>query len=106
MLAVHPFAPRSKPRSRRTAMPLLDHFHPPLQGRRHWEGFHGQWAAAMSNGLNERLPPEYFAEFQVTLGTSVEIDVATFSETGLSETTGGNGTATAVQTAVWAPPTP
>ena len=28
-------------------MPLLDHFHPPLQGRRHGEGFHGWWAEAI-----------------------------------------------------------
>jgi hypothetical protein len=35
-------------------MPLLDHFHPPLLGRWHWEGFHNQWAAAMSDSLNER----------------------------------------------------
>ena len=62
------------------AMPLLDHFHPPLQGHRHWEGFHGRWAAAMTDGLNENLPPEYFAEFQVTLGTRIEVDVATFTE--------------------------
>src|SRR4051794_2579402 len=47
-------------------MPLLDHFHPPLLGQRHWEGFHGWWAAAIAGSLNDHLlPPEYFAEFQV-----------------------------------------
>src|SRR5208337_1039658 len=47
---------------RGSAMPLLDHFHPPLQGRRHWEGFHGWWAAAIAGRLNEHLlPPEYVA---------------------------------------------
>jgi hypothetical protein len=86
-------------------MPLLDHFHPPLLGRRHWEGFHGQWAAAMSDALNRDLPQEYFAEFQVTLGARVEVDVATFTEEG-RESPHPNGAATAVQTRVWAPPTP
>jgi len=28
---------------RRVAMPLLDHFHPPLAPRRHWESFHVDW---------------------------------------------------------------
>src|SRR5439155_16892704 len=92
---------------RGSAMPLLDHFHPPLLGHRHWEGFHGWWAAALAGTLNEDLlPPEYFAEFQVTLGTRVEVDVATFTEDGASEPPRTDGTATAVQTRSWAPPTP
>ncbi len=86
-------------------MPLLDHFHPPLLGRRHWEGFHGQWAAAMSDALNRDLPLDYFAEFQVKLGTRVEVDVATFNDES-HDSPGPNGAATAVQTRVWAPPTP
>jgi hypothetical protein len=86
-------------------MPLLDHFHPPLSGQRHWEGFHGRWAAAMADALNESLPPEYFAEFQVTVGTRIEIDVATFTEEVAPEAR-PNGAATAVQTRVWSPPTP
>jgi hypothetical protein len=87
-------------------MPLLDHFHPPLEGRRHWEGFHGRWAAAMSDALNEILPQEYFAEFQVTVGTRIEVDVATFTEGGVPQMAESGGTATAVQTRTWAPPTP
>src|SRR5438552_4897451 len=86
-------------------MPLLDHFHPPLLGHRHWEGFHGWWAAALAGSLNERLPPEYFAEFQVTLGTRVEVDVATLTE-DVSEEARADGATTAVQTRTWAPPTP
>jgi hypothetical protein len=86
-------------------MPLLDHFHPPLQGRRHWEGFHGWWAAAIAGTLNDKLPQDYFAEFQVTVGTRIEVDVATFTEDAVPESldTGGG---TAVQTCVWSPPTP
>src|SRR5205814_1603708 len=89
------------------SMPLLDHFHPPLLGQRHWEGFHGWWATAIAGELNEHLlPPEFFAEFQVTVGTRIEIDVATFSEDGMSDASRPNGASTAVQTQVWAPPAP
>ncbi len=88
-------------------MPLLDHFHPPLLGHRHWEGFHNRWAAALSDALNETLPPEYFAEFQVTLGARVEVDVATLTENGAAEASGPeDGGGTAVQTRLWAPPAP
>src|SRR5438270_8346769 len=88
-------------------MPLLDHFHPPLLGRRHWEGFHGWWAAALAGSLNdELLPPEYFAEFQVTLSTRIEVDVATFTEEDGPRAPRGNGAATAVQTRAWSVPTP
>jgi hypothetical protein len=88
-------------------MPLLDHFHPPLLGHRHWEGFHGWWAAEVASQLNETLlPAEYFAEFQVTVGTRIEVDVATFTENGARETPATDGATAAVQTQVWAPPTP
>jgi hypothetical protein len=88
-------------------MPLLDHFHLPLLGHRHWEGFHGWWAAAIAGRLNESLlPPEYFAEFQVTVGTRIEVDVATFTENGVPQPPGTDGAAVAVQAQVWAPPAP
>jgi hypothetical protein len=87
-------------------MPLLDHFHPPLMGQRHWEGFHSRWAVAMSDALNLVLPKEYFAESQVTLGTRIEVDIATLTEEDTSAAAPANGPATAVQTQVWAPPTP
>jgi hypothetical protein len=88
-------------------LPLLDHFHPPLLGQRHWEGFHGWWAAALAGRLNEELlPPEYFAEFQVTLGTRIEVDVATFTEQGTPIIPPANGASTAVHTQVWTPPRP
>jgi hypothetical protein len=54
---------------------VLDHIQPPLLGHRHWGGFHGWCAAAMAGRLNDRLPPEYFAEFQVTVVTQIEVDV-------------------------------
>jgi hypothetical protein len=87
-------------------MPLLDHFHPPLSDRRHWEGFQGWWAAALSDALNERLPAEYFAEFQLRAGTRVEGDVANFTDSGTPNAPQPDGAAAAVQTQVWAPPEP
>jgi len=88
-------------------MPLLDHFHPPLHGQRHREGFHGWWAAAIAGALNEDLlPADYFAEFQVTVGARVEVDVATFTEAGVPDEPDLSGATLAVQTRAWAPPTP
>jgi hypothetical protein len=87
-------------------MPLLDHFHPPLLGRRHWEGFYGRWAAAIADALNDTLPADCYAEFQVTLGTRIEVDVATLEESGRPEAAPHNGGAPAVQSATWAPPAP
>src|SRR5439155_12830290 len=52
------------------------------------------------------LPPEYFAEFQVTVGTRIEVDVATFGENGAAAAAYPNGGGTAVQTQVWTPPKP
>ena len=82
-------------------MPLLDHFHPPLHGPRRWEGFHHAWATFIAQQLNqETLPPDYFAESEVSVGPQLEIDVATMRR---SPSVGpGAGTATAV----WSPPRP
>jgi hypothetical protein len=88
-------------------MPHLDHFHPPLLGRRHWEALHGWWAAALADSLNENLlPPEYFAEFQMTAATRTEVAIAACTEDGVPGLSRPHGTVTAVQTRVWTPPTP
>ncbi|MBI3406777.1 MAG: DUF4058 family protein [Planctomycetes bacterium] len=82
-------------------MPLLDHFHPPLSRRRHWDSFHGAWAEALARQLNESLLPEnLFAEARVNVGGRVEMDVSTFEEGPSSETDQNGGVA------VWAPPRP
>ena len=79
-------------------MPLLDHFHPPLHGPRRWEGFHHAWATFIAQQLNqETLPPDYFAESEVSVGPELEIDVAAMK---LVDTGGG------AATAVWSPPRP
>src|SRR6516225_6707624 len=88
-------------------MPLLDHFHPPLAPRRHWESFHVNWAGAIADDLNERLLPEgYFAEEHAKLGPWVEIDAATFTDNGQDGTPGPAGPPTAVSARTWAPPAP
>src|SRR5262245_32195539 len=54
-------------------MPLLDHFRPSLRSGRHWESFHTLWAAEIAAALNRSaLPPDYFAEAQIQLGSAVE----------------------------------
>ncbi|MDA0836477.1 MAG: DUF4058 family protein [Planctomycetota bacterium] len=87
-------------------MPLLDHFHPPLSERRHWESFHARWASSISDALNgDLLPAEYFAEAQVHVGSRVEVDVATFEETERSDESSASEGGTAVMAApAWAPP--
>jgi hypothetical protein len=80
-------------------MPLLDHFHPPLHGPRRWEGFHHAWATVIAQQLNDTtLPPEYFAEPEISIGPELEIDVATLRMS--------NGDVAAASTMLWAPPKP
>jgi hypothetical protein len=88
-------------------MPLRDHFRPPLSDRRSWEGFHGQWPSMIVLALSRRLPQCYIAEPQVHLGSSIEIDVATFEEGEADDAVAGErGEGGGVATAVWAPPRP
>jgi hypothetical protein len=86
------------------AMPLLDHFHPPLAPERSWESFHANWASTIGERLNLHLLPKgYFAETQVHIGNRIEVDVASFesAETPQQEAHQGNG---GVTVATWAPP--
>jgi hypothetical protein len=83
---------------------LLDHFHPPLAATRHWESFHGAWAAEIMALLNrEVLPPGFFAEAQVHVGSRVEIDVASFEQEAASASA-ANGNSGGVAIETWAPP--
>jgi hypothetical protein len=85
-------------------MPLLDHFHPPVSQRRGWEGFHGLWAAALVEKLNrDVLAEEYFADFQVHVGSPVEVEIATLEEPGTPQQHGHAAT-TATLAPTWAPP--
>jgi hypothetical protein len=88
-------------------MPLRDHFRPPLDDLRHWEGFHATWPVMMVAQLRRKLPRRYFAEPRVHSGASAEIDVSTFEKDQDNTVSIGNGNGTgAVATAVWAPPRP
>ncbi len=82
-------------------MPLLDHFHPPLHGPRRWEGFHHAWATVIAQHLNrEILPPDFYAEPEISVGPELEIDVATLELTRAERPDAGTATA------VWSPPRP
>jgi hypothetical protein len=84
------------------AMPLLDHFHPPLSVERHWESFHSSWATKIADALMERwLPPNYIAEEHAHLGPSVEIDVAAFEQ---EPAAARPGTVATAGPKVWVPP--
>lgn len=84
-------------------MPLLDHFHPPLHGPRRSEGFHHSWATFIAQQLNRGvLPPVYYAESEISLGPTIEIDVAAAELTTADGGQTGNGDTTAV----WSPPKP
>ncbi len=89
-------------------MPLRDHFRPPLDDLTSWEGFHGQWPAMIVQTLERKLPRRYVAAPRVHLGSSIEIDVATYEQDAaeVSSPDVNNGNGGAVATAVWAPPRP
>jgi hypothetical protein len=74
-------------------MPLLDHFHPPWSIRRHWESFHATWTVYVADALGEQLPENYVVEVQTHAGARVEIDVATFDDSGVARANGPAGTA-------------
>jgi hypothetical protein len=92
-------------------MPLLDHFHGPL-ARRPRQSFHAQWAGAIANDLNRRLPKRFVADAPMSLGSSVAADVAEYETPNGNghETTNGttatadNGGGVALATETYAPP--
>jgi hypothetical protein len=88
-------------------MPLRDHFRPPLDNQRNWEGFHATLPVMMVALLRRKLPRRYYAEPRIHSGASAEIDVTTFESEGEKNATPalGNGNG-GVATAVWAPPRP
>jgi hypothetical protein len=89
-------------------MPLLDHFHAPLDQDFPWDGFHATWATRLADRLNDHwLPPEFIAIEQTRAGSPVEIDVATLQRIAGRQPEPGNGPATAtLPPQVWAPPDP
>jgi hypothetical protein len=88
-------------------MPLRDHFRPPLDDLRHWEGFHATWPVMIVALLRGKLPRRYFAEPRIHSGRSAEIDVVTFEDEREGALGPGGGSDNGgVATAVWAPPRP
>jgi hypothetical protein len=86
-------------------MPLLDHFHGPLDERYPWESFHSGWATRIADQLSERVPPDFMVAEHTHAGNNVEIDVATFQEWTATSRPAASGTATATAPA-WAPCAP
>jgi hypothetical protein len=86
-------------------MPLLDHFHAPVQDLLPWESLHAAWATRLADDLNERwLPPQFLAVEHTHLGPRVEIDVATFERPGQGPASTGDGSLVATLPRTWAPP--
>lgn len=86
-------------------MPLLDHFHPPIDKLVKWRSFHNSWTYTIANQLNESiLSKRYRAVPQAQFGTSLQVDVSALDfaegESPQNGTAAGNG---GVATAVWAP---
>jgi hypothetical protein len=83
-------------------MPLLDHFHPPLSKRRHWQNFHSAWANALRDQLNRgMLPPGFVAEVNISLASQIEVDLGAFEEVDEASASHASG-----NVALWAPPAP
>ncbi len=87
-------------------MPLRDHFRPPLADRRSWDGLHGQWPAMIVIDLNRNLPRRYVAEPQIHLGSSIEVDVATYEAEEAAPAAGERGHDVGALTATWSPSRP
>jgi hypothetical protein len=88
-------------------MPLLDHFHPPLEDEYPWDSLHSGWATRLADLLNERwLSPQFIAAEHTHGESSLEIDIATFERAAPSagpERANGPAMATLTPT-LWTPP--
>src|SRR5438477_9309208 len=91
----------------RVAMPLFDHFHPPLYPHHHWESFHSNWATRIADGIAAVLPPDFQVEEHTHAGPGFEIDVATYEEEKSPQDGVSTGPALATRAApAYAPPVP
>lgn len=69
-------------------MPLLDHFHPPVDEDIQWNTFHAVWAGSLADQLTAIVPADYRVREHFKLGGGLEVDVATTRGAG-----GGNAAA-------------
>jgi hypothetical protein len=86
-------------------MPLLDHFHAPLDERYPWDSFHSGWATRIADQLSERVPSEFVVAEVTHARNHLEIDVATFEHSAAASRSDSGGSAVAVAP-TWAPPAP
>jgi hypothetical protein len=86
-------------------MPLLDHFHAPLDERYPWESFHSGWATRIADQLSDRVPEEFVVAEHAHLGNNLEIDVATYDRSAAASRSQADGPSVALAPA-WAPPAP
>jgi hypothetical protein len=63
-----------------SAMPLRDHFRPPLDHKHSWDELHGGWPMTIVQRLFPVLPEGYVAAPGVHLGTAFEIDVSAYED--------------------------
>jgi len=86
-------------------MPLLDHFHAPLDERYPRESFHSGWATRIADQMSERVPAEFVVAEHTHSGNHLEINVATFERSAAHARTEPVGPAVALAPP-WAPPAP
>jgi len=86
-------------------MPLLDHFHAPLDERYPWESFHSGWATRIADQLSERVPADFVVAEHTHSGNNLEIDIATFEQSAAQSRCDPPGPALALAP-TWAPPAP
>src|SRR5690242_20352438 len=87
-------------------MPLRDHFRPPLDDLRHWEGLLAGWPVMMVALLRRKLPRRYFAEPRIHSASSAEVDVVVVASEGEANVAGGEEDGGGLARAEWAPPRP
>jgi hypothetical protein len=86
-------------------MPLLDHFHQPVQDQLARESLHAGWTTRLADALNERwLSNRFLAAERRHVGPHVEIDVATLERPSVAMPPSGNGGGVATLPQTWAPP--
>jgi hypothetical protein len=88
------------------AMPLRDHFRPPLDNAASWEELHGGWPMVIVQQLKKTLPAGYVAAPRVHAGAQVEVDVAAYEKDPALSSFGSADDEGGVATAVWAPAEP
>jgi hypothetical protein len=62
------------------SIPLLDHFHAPLDERFPWESFHSGWATRIADQLSERVPDKFVVAEHTRAGNNLEIDLPASEE--------------------------